>query len=983
MFKGNRVPSLKVLLLLLSLLVSSWFFVVPVHADTIEDNYRILILNSYHRGLAWTDEAAEGAVRVIANAFPGSDFATEYMDWKHYPTQRNLDLFSSYMEYKYSGQKLDLVIATDDAALKYALDNRGRLFPDAPVVFSGVNREGAKKLTAGFDRVTGVLEDVDPSDTIRMALEINPGLKNLYVVFDSSESGLSTGELAISAIKRIKPGLNAVAVNNMTYEEITQDVSQISSDSAILITTHYSDRLGRTMEFEEFCQFIRNSSHVPVFHLYDFAMNHGAIGGRLLSGRLQGERAGELAVRVLKGEVNATSPFLQVDTTRNVFDYRELTRFNIPISRIPKGSEILNKPFSFVEEYKELVYSALGTFVLLLGFISVLLLYIRKIKQMQKQLHMSHEELTQLYEELTASDEELKQQFDELAAVRDSLQTSEERYKLVVESINDAIIDWDTKSDDVYFSDRWAATTGYTPQELISMGSLESIIHPDDLDAARQIMLEHQSSREPFFSCRYRVRMKDGGYRWFLVRGAALFDGYGNPWRMIGAHTDIDDLIKAQEKLHRLAYRDSLTGLPNKLDFHEKLAGCFGKADPEKAALLFVDTDNFKLVNDTLGHSFGDSFLIAMGERMASLMTDRSELFRVGGDEFIILLCAVRDTDEAERFAQKIIDAFMLPFLVNGTSLHTSVSIGIALYPEHGGSEDELLMHADIAMYKAKEAGKAMFKTFCPRMDQAVIERLELERQLRDALDNDEFSLHYQPQVNLQTGRVTGLEALLRWSSPALGMVSPAKFIKVAEDCRLIIPIGEWVLKQACTFLQGLHREGYPDLTISVNVSMLQLAQEDFPELVMNTLDEAGLESRFLELEITETILMESFESIKPVLDSLRQTGVRIALDDFGKGYSSLSYLKQLPISTLKIDKLFVDDIGGTGDRESLTGSVVIMGRNAGMCVVAEGVETREQLDYLVKYRCDKMQGYLFSKPIPEAEVIAFIRSSHNQGLPV
>jgi diguanylate cyclase (GGDEF)-like protein len=424
------------------------------------------------------------------------------------------------------------------------------------------------------------------------------------------------------------------------------------------------------------------------------------------------------------------------------------------------------------------------------------------------------------------------------------------------------------------------------------------------------------------------------------------------------------------EAMHDLAYYDQLTGLKNRASLIDRMSEVLNRNNKIRCALLFIDLDNFKYINDTMGHSFGDRMLKQISNRLLTLVENRFNVYRLGGDEFIILAEDYSELGEIERISVKILKELKNRIEIDNCILFNTVSIGVSLFPEHGYTMDELLMKADIAVYKAKDAGKNRIVIYDEPMNEAVTERMNIERGLRVALENNEFELYFQPQLDLQTNRISGFEALLRWHSDELGFVSPVKFISIAEDTHMIIPIGEWVIRNACIFLKRMHQTGYKDLTVSVNVSMLQLLQADFADFVSETLEMSYLEPKDLELEITESILMESYEAIAGKLMILRERGIKIALDDFGKGYSSLNYLRHLPISTLKIDKTFIDTISSTEKNRSLTDMIVKIGKSMDLCVVAEGVETQEQLDYLKKHKCSKIQGYLFSRPLTEADAL-------------
>ncbi|HBV96344.1 MAG TPA: diguanylate cyclase [Desulfotomaculum sp.] len=428
---------------------------------------------------------------------------------------------------------------------------------------------------------------------------------------------------------------------------------------------------------------------------------------------------------------------------------------------------------------------------------------------------------------------------------------------------------------------------------------------------------------------------------------------------------------KYQLQLQYSAYHDFLTGLPNRNSFIGEAPGILNNSNHSIQAIMFVDCDDFRYVNDALGHSVGDLVIAAVSQKMSSLLTRDCRLYRLGDDEFVILAGGFGQAGEIELLAECIITGFMEPLQVSGSSLYISVSIGVAICPLHGTDRDTLMKNADIALNKAKEASKSRFVIYSPEMNDAIAERVIIEKHLHTALNANEFELYYQPQIDLPTGKIAGFEALLRWKSPVLGLVPPLKFIKIAEDTNMIIKLGEWVLEEACFFNKRLIQAGFEDCLISVNISIIQLLQKDFTDMVLQKLKKAGLSPGQLEIEITESILMESIDAIGQKLQFLRRLGVGIALDDFGKGYSSLNYIKKLPITTIKIDKTFVDDISGEAvKKEDLAGAIMSMGQMIGLCVVAEGVETREQWDYLVKNNCNRIQGYIISKPLPEEKAI-------------
>jgi diguanylate cyclase (GGDEF)-like protein len=430
----------------------------------------------------------------------------------------------------------------------------------------------------------------------------------------------------------------------------------------------------------------------------------------------------------------------------------------------------------------------------------------------------------------------------------------------------------------------------------------------------------------------------------------------------------IRDLKKQSEYLRM---HHELTGLPNK---HSLYKDAQKHGTVEGLALLYIDIDHFKYVNNAAGQDFGDQVIRKVSSRLEELCQPKGALYHLGEDEFVIAFPNASTKGLGEIMAAHILAGFKNVIEIADKSLSISLSIGVVEQPEKECQIQQMLSAAEIAMYRAKASGRNRYIVYDKAMGQDLMEKMSIMKNLRSALENDEFEIYYQPQLDLAFDRIDGFEALLRWNSPKLGFVPPDKFIKAAEEMQLIVPLGTWVLRNTCAFLKRLESMGYAPLGISVNISVLQLLQDDFVPLVQETLEFLELDPEHLELEITESILMESFDQVKPKLEALRRLGVRIALDDFGKGYSSLSYLSQIPLTTLKLDKSFIDRIGT--EHEGLIESIIYLCRKMNLNVVAEGIETHSQLNYLRDLGCHKMQGYLFSKPLPQKEIIDLMRSS-------
>jgi diguanylate cyclase (GGDEF)-like protein len=440
------------------------------------------------------------------------------------------------------------------------------------------------------------------------------------------------------------------------------------------------------------------------------------------------------------------------------------------------------------------------------------------------------------------------------------------------------------------------------------------------------------------------------------------------------------DASRAEKHVYQLAYHDTLTGLPNRVSFRKRLEEAIARSSAgEKLAILFLDLDRFKLVNDTLGHDVGDLLLKAAAERISGCLRAGDMVARLGGDEFTIILENIRSPEVVERIAREICEALSSPFVFVGQEMYISTSIGIALYPRDGKDISALIKHADTAMFRAKERGNG-FQFYEQGMETGAARRLVMEAALRRALERNEFALCYQPQANPATGKLAGFEALIRWHHPERGLVSPTKFIPLAEETGLIIPIGEWVLREACTQTQAWLQRGLGPLQIAVNVSGRQLEKGDLAAKVMAILKETGLPPELLELEITESVVMQHAETVIPMFRELRAIGVKLAIDDFGTGYSSLNSLKRFPVDTLKIDRSFICDIATNPDDTAILAGIIALARSLRLKVVAEGVETREQEAILKTHWCDLIQGFYLSQPLSAAVVEQTLLMQERQG---
>ena len=562
-------------------------------------------------------------------------------------------------------------------------------------------------------------------------------------------------------------------------------------------------------------------------------------------------------------------------------------------------------------------------------------------------------------------------------AAEESLRESEERYALAARGANDGLWDWKLDTREIYFSPRWRQMLGYSDSEIRSVPEeWFGRIHPADRDQVMSEIAALQTGVTNELVSEYRMRHRDGVFIWMLSRGTAVRDGDGKAIRMAGSQTDITE--------GKIA--DPLTGLPNRLYFLDRLERALEVLEHQSGllAVLFLDLDNFKLVNDSLGHAAGDALLTEVARRMRlsiggadSSSADRiCAVARLGGDEFGILLTGIRTPGDATSAGQRILSDINAPFYIGGRKMFAGVSIGIAL-SSSGKTPEDLLRNADTAMYHAKMRGRSRSELFDDGMRERAIARLEIETELRKAIEERQLVLFYQPQVSLAEQRVTGYEALVRWKHPERGIIPPAEFVPVAEETELIIPLGRWVLEEACRQMAEWQRKFslHTPLTISVNVSFKQLLDTGLVEDVRRVLAETGLAPGTLRLEMTESTIMTRAPEAIESLRQLKELNVGLEIDDFGTGYSSLSYLSQLPFDTLKIDRSFVKELGTHGENSDIVRTILDTARSMKMSVVAEGVETADQAVVLTALGCSDAQGYYFSRPVDakttEAAILA------------
>ncbi len=547
----------------------------------------------------------------------------------------------------------------------------------------------------------------------------------------------------------------------------------------------------------------------------------------------------------------------------------------------------------------------------------------------------------------------------------EALQKSEQRFRSVVENAPVSIHTIDRNGRILDMNAAGLRMLGAANLAQLHGQEVLATVGESDRARVREVLGETLSGKEN------RVEFTTVSGRIFDSRLIPVRDDSGTIQYLLGVTEDITEYRQAEERLNYLAHYDLLTGFPNRILLQDRLNQAMFEAGRRErlVAILFLDLDRFKIINDTLGHDRGDALLKQVASRLSACVRSEDTISRLGGDEFTIVLGNLEHVDQAARVAQKIIDSFVPPFSIAGRELFISASIGITLYPFDDNDIDNLLRNADAAMYHAKDLGRNTFQFYTAELNRRTAQRLRLETALRHALDRDELQLHYQPQIDLSTGSIIGVEALLHWQHPDMGLIPPLEFISLAEETGLIIPIGEWVLRMACRQAQGWERAGLRRIQIAVNLSARQFQHHDLTDLVRQVLDETGAAPDCLDLELTESILMQNTEKTLATMNELHRLGVAFSMDDFGTGYSSLAYLRRFPIDTLKIDQSFVRDIPDNSNDAAIAQAIIALAHSLGIRVIAEGVETVEQFEFMRAHRCDAMQGYYFSRPVTASQM--------------
>ncbi|HPF16660.1 MAG TPA: EAL domain-containing protein [Thermotogota bacterium] len=613
----------------------------------------------------------------------------------------------------------------------------------------------------------------------------------------------------------------------------------------------------------------------------------------------------------------------------------------------------------------------------------VSMMNVTHIKQMEVEWEKQQIELQANYEQLEAYTQELREAQTDLSLVNvkiaqtnEILMNREKQLTLALKSAREALWILEEKSGQLENIGHWQEFLGYENHEIGSdLNQWLSLVHEEDQERLRMVLQTAFEKKEGFFEVEYRIKKKDDSYLWIISRGEVLFKDDGKTKMIFGTHQDISRRKEAEQKLDYVSSFDMLTGLPNRNFLMRKLDEELErtKRNNNIMAVVSLDLDGFKKINDSMGNVVGDQLLALVASRLRRHIRKQDFVARYGSDEFVMVFSDLKDKENITSLIRNLFKRFEQPFIVPDSEVFINISMGIAVFPGNGEKVQDLIQKAGFALMGAKRGGKNTFKFYTSKMNAKALKRLEMETKLHKAIERENFLLHYQPQFDLNTNTLVGIEALIRWNDPEKGLIAPSEFIPIAEESGLILQLGTWVLKQACLQMKKWKDLGLFGFRVSVNISPLQFSQENFLDILKQTIDETGVKASDLMLEITEGILMDDVEDTRKKLQVIKELGCKLSIDDFGTGYSSLAYLRKFPIDELKIDKSFVLDLAYP-DNASIVKTIISLAENLNLNVIAEGIEDNVQKEFLLKNKCNMMQGYLFGHPESPEKIESFLK---------
>jgi len=932
-------------------------------AEAAEDKKRVLFISSYDDGYELVPEEIEG----IKRGFAGHNIIcdTEYMDMKRFDTIQNIENFHQLVAYKLSKLPVyDAVIVGDDAALQFAIQYQEELFPGIPIVFIGINDLSVAQEAADLPLITGIRQNASLDENIELALSINPKATKVVAFVDETLTGQGDREQFYEYVDEF-PTLefDDIDVSQYTFEEVGDQVEKIRDDTILLYLSMHTDKTGEYREISEVVQFLVQHSQVPIYRATAGGLGYGILGGKRVAFDETGMLAAQMVLDILSGTPVDAINMEKTSPSHYYFDYDVMERYGIIEIGVPKDSIFINKELSFYEKYKKLVWNVIAVFAVLLIVTFFIIIDNIRIRIADKKLFDSHQELTAIYKKLLVTEDDLRKQYETIQNYAHEIAVLNQKYEIAIKGTDSAVWEMQMDTKEIFISSSLGGILKQNSKQRENVMDLLKRILSDEIQVA--LINEYDNLLKDVkneIDIQLSIQVENG-VKWVLVRGQGVRDINGSIILLYGIILDITQIKEQELHIQNMANHDYLTGIPNRMYFEAKLKEELDKKNACMVVLL--DIDNFKVINDTMGHSYGDQILIEVARRLIKLVDQRLFVSRLGGDEFLGLISDAKDNEVVTYYIQLIKEVFDSPFLLDGKERVISISMGITRFPEDGKDVNQLIMNADTAMYKVKYGGKNSFIFYESKMKEELKTRTEIQLILQEAIKNNGFKLVYQPQVNVHTGEIDGFEALLRLKNYT---ISPGEFIGVAEETDLISEIGRYVTKTAVKRIGTWIKEGKKPKKVAINFSSKQIRDLTYVEFLKKLLDEHQIEAKYIEIEITESMLLEKSTRTLELLNEFRELGVSIALDDFGTGFSSLSYLTYIPVDKIKLDKSLSDKFLKL-DNISVINSIILLAHSLELEITAEGIEEIGQYRKLKAGGCDYIQGYLFSKPLSEDDI--------------
>ena len=948
--------------------------------EKVTQSNNVLVLHAFAYGPVLTS-VNNGFYQEFQKQRPGDNIFMEYLDASRNPESGKYNNFLRYLKGKYVDRKIDLIVAVDPLLEQMATELRESSFPDAKII--GVRSPNSLTQQPQLENITYITMKMGVAETFAQMFRFEPQLRNVLVVTDQSINGKNLASYAKKAWEPFASKANLILLDSNDIDVVLQQIEKLDEKDAILFMSFITDSQNRIYKSSTWNTLLALHNIAPVYGIVagDYyglpvdGMKGSYVGGYLWDIEHVGMELANLSIRMLEGEVPSET-VEATDVVRPIFDYRGLERFGFLKQMLPRETTIINKPFSFIDTYWNLVVATVTLIFLLVGGLLFFSIIMHKLKKSKEELVLANFELTALYEEMAATEEELRSQYAVKEEQEQQVVQLNERYQLALEGCNDVIWNVDWEKGWVYTSPRIQKVFGVTYEEAgYDYEKWITMVHDEDWPTLNKAFQDHFLGLTSYCYAECRVTNNKERVIWVGIRGKAMFDKDGHVVRIAGSMSDITEQKLAREQMEYMAYYDSLTSLPNRVLFHSRLSDYLkrGQLENQPLAFILIDLDNFKMVNDVYGHHTGDLLLKEIANCLLGFISEKSFVCRFGGDEFIFFLYGYSGVQEIKDFIAEIRACIERSICIKYQIFQPAVSIGVSLYPDDGQDFDELLQCADLALYEVKGGKKASYQFFKDDMRISLSRKNEIEAGIKEGIKAGNFKLFYQPKVNLQTGEIDGVEALIRWVHPKKGVVAPGEFIPIAEESGLIIPLGSWVILESCKFAKKIADQMGKRICVAVNISPLQLEEPNFVDVVKQVLADTKLPPEQLEIEITENLLLKNFDEVTKKINALRKLGILVAMDDFGTGYSSLTYLQRLPIDVLKIDREFVANIDVDEKFNTLIGSIIDLSHAFGFKVVAEGIEDEQHVEALQQMNCDIGQGYYISRPLPEEEFVKWL----------